>query len=125
MGGLQSSGGEQWQLQVCRFSAGVCTQLPTSSRPVVAQLAAHELALSLQCLLPDPPLPTTLPLHAAGVSVAFCFYLSVSVTGYSALGDRVPSLVLNGYTGATNQAHLHNMETSSGSACNRTRRLWL
>lgn len=50
-----------------------------------------------------PSCPAALPgpcLPPAGVTVAFCFYLSVSVTGYSALGDSVPTLVLSGYTGA-------------------------
>lgn len=35
--------------------------LPTSSRPVAAQLAHHKLAPRLQCLLPDPPLPLPCP----------------------------------------------------------------
>lgn len=63
-------------------------------------LGLHCRAAALRTHLPCSP-PSCPPFPAAaGVTVAFCFYLSVSVTGYSALGDNVPTLILSGYTGA-------------------------
>ncbi|PRW60633.1 Amino acid permease 2 [Chlorella sorokiniana] len=58
--------------------------------------------LEIQDTLKQPPAAAKTMRGAIniGVTVAFCFYLSVSVTGYSALGDSVPTLVLSGYTDA-------------------------
>lgn len=47
-----------------------------------------------------------LPLLAAGITTAYCFYISVASTGYASMGDAVPGEVLDGFTGALAPASL-------------------